>query len=69
MPDDEGPNKKGTTVYASSSRVYKVSEKFNMYKSRCILIIIIHIIISAFGVIVNTFRLPDDIPWVSTSRC
>ena len=31
--------------------------------------IIIHMIISAFGVFVNTFRLPDDIPWVSTSRC
>ena len=31
--------------------------------------IIIHRIISVFGVFVNTFRLPDDIPWVSTSRC
>ena len=30
--------------------------------------IIIHMIISASGVFVNTFRLPDDIPWVSTSR-
>ena len=30
--------------------------------------IIIHMTISAFGVFVNTFRLPDDIPWVSTSR-
>ena len=31
--------------------------------------IIIHMIISAFGVFVNTCRLPDHIPWVSTSRC
>ena len=30
--------------------------------------IIIHMIISTFGVFVSTFRLPDDIPWVSTSR-
>ena len=33
-----GPNKKGTTVYASSCRVYKVSAKFNMYRSRCVFI-------------------------------
>ena len=32
-------------------------------------IYIIHILISAFGMFVNTFWLPDDIPWVSTSRC
>ena len=31
--------------------------------------IIIHMIISAFGVFENTFRLPDDIPWDSTSTC
>ena len=31
--------------------------------------IIIHLTISAFGVFVNTFRLPDDIPWVSTLKC
>ena len=31
--------------------------------------ILIHMIISAFGVFVNTFRLPDHIPWASTSRC
>ena len=55
---------------ASSCRVYKVTAKFNMYTSRCeVVYIIIHIIISAFGVSVNTFRLPDHIPWVSTSRC
>ena len=65
-----GPDKKGTTVYASSCRVYKVSDKFNMYTSRCIFIYNnIHMIRSAFGVCVNTFRLPDDIPWISTSRC
>ena len=29
----------------------------------------IHIIISAFGVFINAVRLPDYIPWVSTSRC
>ena len=34
-----------------------------------IYIYIIHMIISAFGVFVNTILLPDDIPWVSTSRC
>ena len=33
-----------------------------------IYIYIIHMVISAFGVFVNTFLLPDDIPWVSTSR-
>ena len=65
-----GPNKKGTTVYKSSCRVYKVSAKFNMcavyslYNN-----IIMHMTISALGVFVNTFRLPDDIPLVSTSRC
>ena len=32
-------------------------------------IIIIHMIISAVGVFVNTFRLSDEIPWVSTLRC
>ena len=31
--------------------------------------IIIYMIISAFGVFVNTILLPDDIPWVSSSRC
>ena len=31
--------------------------------------IVAHMIISAFGVFVNTFRLPDHIPRVSTSRC
>ena len=31
--------------------------------------IIIHMIISAFGVFVNTFRLPDDIPWKGVKRC
>ena len=30
---------------------------------------IIHMIISTFGVFINTIRLPDYIPWVSTSRC
>ena len=36
-----------------------------MYTSRCeVVYIIIYIIISAFGVFVNTFRLPDHIPWV-----
>jgi hypothetical protein len=65
-----GPYKKGTTVCASSCRVYKVTAKFNMYTSRCVVVyIIIHMIISAFGVFVNTFRLPDHIPWVSTPRC
>ena len=33
-----GPYKKGTTVYASSCRVYKISVKFNMYTSRCVFI-------------------------------
>ena len=33
-----------------------------------IYIYIIHMVISAFGVFVNTFWLPDDIPWVGTSR-
>ena len=41
-----------------------------MFTSRCAVVyIIIHMIISAFGVFVNTLRLPDHIPWVSTSRC
>ena len=41
-----------------------------MYTSRCVIVyIIIHMIISAFGVFVNTFRLPDHIPYVSTPRC
>ena len=31
--------------------------------------IIKHVITSAFGVFVNTFQLPDRIPWVSISRC
>ena len=31
-------------------------------------IYIIHMVISAFGVFVNTFWLPDDIPWVSILR-
>ena len=68
-----GPYKKATTVYASSCRVYKVTAKFGMYTSRCvyiyIYIYIIHMAISAFGVFVNTILLPDDIHWVSTSRC
>ena len=69
-----GPNKKGTIVYASSCRVYKVSTKFNyVHIALCIRIYNnttkIHMIISAFGVVVNTFRLPDRIPWISTSRC
>ena len=33
-----GPNKKGTIVYMSRCRVYKASEKFNMYTSRCVFI-------------------------------
>ena len=37
---------------------------YNIY-----IIYIIHMVISAFGVFVNTILLPDDIPWVSTSRC
>ena len=65
-----GPYKKGTTVWASSCRVYKVTAKFNMYTSRCVVVyIIIRMISSAFGVFVNTFRLPDHISWVSTPRC
>ena len=67
-----GPYKKGTTVYGSSCRVYRVSAKFNMYTSRWVFknypYITIHLIILAFGVFVNTFQLPDDIPCVSTSR-
>ena len=70
MADDKGPYKKGTTVCASSCRVYKVTAMFNMFTSRCVVVyIIIHMIISAFGVFVNTLRLPDHIPWVSTPRC
>ena len=68
------PYKKGTTVYASSCRVYKVNAKFNMYISRCVFIYIyIYIynshVTSAFGVFVDTILMPDDIPWVNISRC
>ena len=62
-------NKKGTTVYASSCRVYKVSEKFNMYTSRCVFIYNnTHDYISVRRVCKH-HPLPDDIPWVSTSMC
>ena len=64
-----GSYKKGTTVYASSCTVYKVSAKFNMYTSHCVFVYkLIYMIIPAFGVFINTIRLPDYIPWVSTSR-
>ena len=33
-----GSYKKGTSVYASICRVYKVSAKFNMYTSRCVVV-------------------------------
>ena len=51
-----------------SELVYKVSAKFNMYTSHSAVYSykIIHMIISEFGVFVNTFWLPDDIPWVNT---
>ena len=67
-----GPYKKGTTVYASSCRVYKVSAKIQyVYIALCIHIIyiyiyiyiyniyIIHMVISGFGVFVNTIRLNE----------
>ena len=33
-----GSYKKGTTVYASSRKVYRVSAKFNMYTTGCVFI-------------------------------
>ena len=58
-----GPYRKETSVYASSCRVYKVSAKFHMYTSRCVfisfIIYILHMVMSAFGVFVNTIRLNE----------
>ena len=58
MADDEGAEKEGDyciCAICTHRAVYSY--------------IIIHMIISALSVFVNTFRFLDHIPWVSTSRC
>ena len=65
-----GPYKKWTTVCASRCTVHIKYLQSSICTHRTVYsYILIHMIISAFGVFVNTFRLPDHIPWASTSRC
>ena len=65
-----GPYKTGTTAYASRCTVHIKYLQSSICTHRTVYsYILIHMIISAFGVFVNTFRLPDHIPWASTSRC
>ena len=62
-----GPYKKGTNVRQVAECIKYLQSSICTHRA-VYSYITIHMITSAFGVFVSTFGLPDDIPWVSTSR-